>query len=103
MRSTLSLAAGVLGLLLCAAGAVVFTLATRGGTTTDAGWTAYTPLGPTDLAAYRSVLTLNFSDRWTMLWTGGHLLGAALAVVGLLLLAGVGGWALGRRSARSSG
>ena len=33
-----------------------------------------------------------------MLWTGGHLVGAGLAVLGALVLAGVGGWLLGRRS-----
>jgi hypothetical protein len=36
-----------------------------------------------------------------VLWTAGHLIGAALAVAGLLMLVEIGGWALGRRSATS--
>jgi hypothetical protein len=37
-----------------------------------------------------------------VLWTGQHLLGAGLLVLGLLVLAGVGGWLLGRRTGRRS-
>jgi hypothetical protein len=33
-----------------------------------------------------------------VLWTGTHLLGAALVVLGLLVLTAVGGWLVGRRS-----
>jgi hypothetical protein len=42
-----------------------------------------------------------FDDRWTALWTGGGLLGAVLALVGLLIAA-VGGWVAGL-PARSRG
>ena len=89
-------AVGALGALLCAAGVVVFTLANRAPT----GWTAYSggyaPLRP---GAYRSELTLTFTDGWSVLWTGGHLVGALLVVAGLLLLTGLAGWLLGRRTA----
>ena len=89
------LVAGV-GALLVVAGVVVFVIANRSGGPADFGWTAYAPLSETrDLA---SRVTLSFADRWTVLWTGGHLLGAALVVLGLLTLAGIGGWLLGRRS-----
>jgi hypothetical protein len=99
-------ALGGLGALLCVAGAVVFALANR----SPVGWTAYTgsyaPLGPAMPGrysdAYQSELTLTFSDGWSVLWTGDHLLGALLVVLGLLVLAAVGGWALGRRSGRRS-
>jgi hypothetical protein len=96
-------AVGGLGALLCVAGAVVFGLANRAPT----GWTAYTgsyaPLQPAMPGryadAYRSELTLTFGDGATVLWTTDHLLGAVLVVVGLLVLAGLGGWLLGRRTA----
>jgi hypothetical protein len=84
------------GLLLVAGIAVFWRTNTRG-----AGWTEYTgsyaPLEPG--TAYESRLTLSFGDGWTVLWTGGHLAGAGLAVLGLLLLTGTAGWWLGRRSA----
>jgi hypothetical protein len=91
-------AVGALGALLCAAGAAVFV---QGGRSpAGGGWTAYTgsyaPLGP---GAYQSELTLMFDDGASVLWTTNHLLGAALVVLGLLVLAGLGGWLLGRRTA----
>jgi hypothetical protein len=94
---------GALGALLAAAGAVVFGLANRAPT----GWTAYTgsyaPLQPAMPGrypdAYQSELTLTFPDGPTVLWTSEHLIGAALVVAGLLVLAGLGGWLLGHRTA----
>jgi hypothetical protein len=80
-----------LAVVLAAAGVAVFwatNLAPVGGV----GWSAYAPLepgGPFPPAA-----------DWLVLWTGGHLLGAGLLVLGLLVLAAVGGWLLGRRSPR---
>jgi hypothetical protein len=60
------------------------------------GWTSYAPLQETQ-SAYLSAVT--FADG-TVVWTGQHLLGAGLLVLGLLLLTGVGGWLLGRRAGR---
>ncbi|NYJ07888.1 hypothetical protein [Petropleomorpha daqingensis] len=81
------------GVALLVAGVAVFWLANLRPT----GWTAYTADVP--LRAYQSSLTLSF-EGGTVLWTGQHLLGAGLAVLGLLLLAGTGGWLLGRRAGR---
>lgn len=93
----------LLGLGLGIAGAVVFALANRPGAAGDAGWTAYTgsyaPLEQGDLDAYHSSLMLSF-DGWAVLWTGGHLAGAGLIALGLLLLVGTGGWLLGVRAGR---
>ncbi|WP_299957821.1 hypothetical protein [uncultured Modestobacter sp.] len=88
-----------LGAVLCALGVALFRRANRPGPPTDGGWASYTPL-PADTAAFQSSLTLSFDDRWSVLWTAGHVAGAALVVAGLLLLAGLSGWALGRRRAR---
>jgi heme/copper-type cytochrome/quinol oxidase subunit 1 len=91
----------VLGSCLVAAGVVVLAAANaaRGGPA-DVGWTAYTPLA--DEVAYRSSLVVSFDDGWTVLWTGQHLLGALLAVAGLLVLTATGGWWFGRRTAARS-
>jgi len=62
------------------------------------GWTAYTS-SYQPLSAYQSTLTLSF-EGGTVLWTGQHLLGAGLVVLGLLVMAATGGWLLGRRSGR---
>ncbi|SDX61162.1 hypothetical protein SAMN05661080_00575 [Modestobacter sp. DSM 44400] len=56
------------------------------------------PLQPE--GAYESRLQLSFADRWTVLWTGGHLVGAGLLVLGLLVVVGLAGWLLGQRSGR---
>ena len=92
---------GALGWVLMAAGITAFWLANRPG---EAGWTAYTgsyePLQPGGSSAYESVLLL--SDGWTVLWTGTTLLGAALLVLGLVVLAGLAGWLIGRRAGRPS-
>ena len=88
---------GALGIVLLVVGIVVFALANSA----DFGWTAYTssyaPLEPED--AYSSSLSLTFSDG-AVLWSRGHLLGAGSALLGLLVIVGLGGWLLGRRSAR---
>jgi hypothetical protein len=90
------LAAG-LGLAAVVAGVVVFVLAAQ-APVGDFGWSAYAPLEEVD-DAFDSSLVLSFEDRWTVLWTGGHLLGAGLVVAGLLVLAALGGWLFGRRRA----
>ncbi|TFV90838.1 hypothetical protein E4P40_06805 [Blastococcus sp. CT_GayMR20] len=87
---------GALGWVLVAAGSTVFWVADQPG---DAGWTAYSgsyqPL-PAGDEAYRSELVLGLDGA--VLWTGTHLLGAGLLVLGLLVLAGLAGWLFGRRA-----
>ena len=95
MRRFLPALVAGLGVVLVVAGGIVFAVAAAGGSPPDFGWSAYAPLPST--AAFNSSLTLSF-DRWTVLWTGAHLLGLALVVLGLVTLAAVGGWLLGRRS-----
>ena len=86
------------GYVLVLVGVVVFNLANVvGRPPASFGWSAYSPLEQTQ-SAYQSALTFASVDGGTVLWTGGHLVGAGLAVLGALVLAGVGGWWLGRRS-----
>jgi heme/copper-type cytochrome/quinol oxidase subunit 1 len=85
----------LLGAALVVAGVVVFASANRGPV--DFGWTAYAPLEQTR-DAYQSVVS--FTDGATVLWTGQHVLGAGLLVLGLLVLVGAGCWLLGRRAGR---
>jgi heme/copper-type cytochrome/quinol oxidase subunit 1 len=96
-RGSLPAFSAALGLVLVVVGVVVFAIAGR--SPAEFGWTSYAPLEPGAPGPYRSGLTLSFDDGWAVLWTGGHLLGAALVVLGLLVLAAVGGWLLGRRTA----
>jgi hypothetical protein len=99
VRRVLPALQGALGGVLVGAGVAVFWLTnTRRWTVHDG---SYAPLEPG--SAYRSRLTLTVDDRWTVLWTGGHLTGALLVVAGLLVLAATGGWWLGRRGARPVG
>ncbi|MGY1650481.1 hypothetical protein [Geodermatophilus sp. SYSU D01119] len=95
MRRALPWGVAALGLVLVVAGVAVFWRENLPGTVTYGG--SYAPLTPT--RAYESSLQLSF-DRVDVLWTYRHLAGAGLAVLGALVLAGVGGWALGRRSGR---
>jgi hypothetical protein len=95
MRRALPAALGALGGALLAAGVAVFWATnTRRWTVYDG---SYAPLRPG--SAYESSLTLGVDDGWRVLWTTGHLVGALLAVGGLLVLAATGGWWLGRRAA----
>jgi heme/copper-type cytochrome/quinol oxidase subunit 1 len=96
MRRRVPALLAVLGSGLVVAGVVVSVVVNRRGAPADVGWAAYTPLA--EQPAYRSSLVVSFDDGWTVLWTGGHLLGALLAVAGLLVLTALGGWWLGRRS-----
>ena len=95
MRRALPWVVAAVGLVLVVAGLVVFVIADR-APVGDFGWYAYAPLEP-GTAAYDSTLRLSFDDGWTVLWTARHLLGAGLLVAGLLVLAALGGWLLGRR------
>ena len=47
--------------------------------------------------------TVASDGDWAVMWTRGHLLGAGLVVLGLLVLVGVGGWWIGRRAGRPRG
>jgi heme/copper-type cytochrome/quinol oxidase subunit 1 len=86
------------GYVLVLVGVVVFNLAgVVDQPPYDFGWSAYAPLEETR-SAYQSALTYASVDGGTVLWTGGHLVGAGLAMLGALVLAGVGGWLLGHRS-----
>ena len=96
MRRALPWVVAAVALVLVVAGVVVFVVANR-TPVGDFGWSAYAPLEPRT-AAYDSTLVLSFDDRWTVLWTARHLLGAGLVVAGLLVLAALGGWLLGRRT-----
>ena len=96
MRRALPALLGLLGGVLVGAGGAVFWLAnTRQWTVHDG---SYAPLEPG--SAYESRLTLSFDRPGTVLWTGGHLVGALLVVAGLLVLAATAGWWLGRRGTR---
>ena len=98
MRRLLPGLVALTGYVLVLVGVVVFNLANVvDRPSADFGWSAYAPLEETQ-RAYQSALTYSFVDGGTVLWTGGHLVGAGLAVLGALVLAGVGGWLLGRRS-----
>ena len=87
---------GAVGLVLALLGVAVFAAANRHGSPADFGWYAYAPLEPGS-GPYSSSWEIVFgSDSWRVLWTGGHLLGAGLVVVGLLLAAAAGGFLVGR-------
>jgi hypothetical protein len=100
MRRVLPWLTAGLGVALVVAGALV-SVATRPAMPVDAGWYAYAPLLPEIEVAYGSTLDLSF-DGGTVVWSHGGLLGAGLAVAGLLLLAGLAGWAIGHRGRRKA-
>ncbi len=90
MRRALPWLVAGLGVVLAIGGVAVFWVTTLSGAG-GGGWSAYAPLAPGDPPPPGA--------GWQVTWTGGHLLGAALLVAGLLVLAAVTGWSLGRRSA----
>ena len=100
MRRALPGIVAAIGVVLVFTGIAVFAAANaaHAGGPGDFGWAAYAPLEETH-SAYRSALTFTTAGG-TVLWTTGHLLGAGLVVLGALVLAGVGGWLLGRRAGR---
>jgi LPXTG-motif cell wall-anchored protein len=83
---------GALGVLLVVAGAVVFAEASGG-----LDVMTYDAVHPEPESAYGSTLALSFDGGPLLAWTAGQAVGAALVVLGLLALAGLGGWWLGRR------
>ena len=84
-----------LGTALAVAGVAVFWV-TNLAPGAGAGWSAYAPLEPGDPPPDLG----STAGGWAVTWTAGHAIGAALAVLGLLVLAGTAGWLLGRRRAR---
>jgi hypothetical protein len=88
---------GLLGAALLVAGVVVLAVAGDPPARVVYGG-SYEPLAELD-TAYQSSLTLDFDDG-SVRWNRGQVVGAALAVPGSLLLVGLAGWALGRRSRR---
>jgi hypothetical protein len=95
VRRVLPWAVAALGPALVVAGVAVFWRENRPGTVVYGG--GYAPLTPS--SAYESSLELTVGQV-DVLWTAGHLVGAGLVVAGALVLAAVGGWALGRRTGR---
>jgi len=93
----------LLGSALLVAGVTVFNVVDHGPA--DSGWTAYTgSYAPLEEAprryvdqAYTSELTLTLDG--VLPWTTGHLVGAGLVVLGLLVLTALGGWWFGSRRA----
>ncbi|SFT72373.1 hypothetical protein SAMN05660657_02635 [Geodermatophilus amargosae] len=97
MRRALPCAVAVTGAALAVAGiTVLWWTNTQAPTVTHDG--SHAPLLLAG-SAHESTLTVT-SDGGSVLWDPGHLVGAGLLVAGALVLAAVGGWALGRRSAR---
>ena len=93
-RPVLPWLALALGVVLAGAGVAVFWATNLAPPPGGAGWTAYAPLEAGDPVPPG----LGRGVTWTVTWTGGHLVGAALLLLGLLVLAALGGWALGRRT-----
>lgn len=82
------LVASVLAFALVVGGVVVLATADP----VSFGWFAYAPLSGD-----------SFSMPWALAWTTRQVIGAALAVLGLVLGAGAAGYLLGRRAPRSRG
>jgi uncharacterized membrane protein len=79
------LTVGAVGFLLFVVGIVVLVMAAEPVVVYEG---SYTPLAPNGVP-------------WTIVVTGGQLIGAVMAVVGVVLLAGVAGWLLGADRMRS--
>ncbi len=80
MNRVLPWIVAAIGAVLLVVGVVLFVVANS----TEFGWTAY---GSPPV----------FSDGM-FLWTRQHTAGLSIAVLGLVILVGLGGWLLGRRS-----
>lgn len=98
MRRALPWTVAGLGLALLVGGVVLAWPAGGPRTVTYGG--SHEPLSTG--RAYSSTLELTLDGTLTW-WTAADLAGAGLAVLGALLLAVAGGWALGRRSVRAVG
>ncbi|MGY2081138.1 hypothetical protein [Modestobacter sp. SYSU DS0657] len=102
MRRALPWLVLALGAGLAAAGVAVFWLAN----TRPSTWTAYSgsyePYLPGTSEPYRSDLSLTFDAGLTVMWTQQHVTGVGLLLAGLVVLVGLGGWVLGRRSGRGA-
>ena len=100
MRRLLPGLLALAGFCFLLAGMVVFDLANQ--PSHDVGPSSAL-LEPVPEGAYQSALTFTYGDGWAVTWTSGHLFGAGLVVLGLLVLVGVGGWWIGRRAGRPRG
>lgn len=90
MTRALPLLWAVLGVASAAAGGIASWLAADDEVVAYGG--SYEPLA----SAYSSRLELSF-DGSAVLWDRQRLVAACLVVAGLLVLAALGGWSLGRR------
>jgi hypothetical protein len=89
----LLMAGAALGLVVV--GVAVFAVADRRPVEPFAAYSgSYEPL-PETFPADSSLVVTAAEDA--VLWTGGHVLGAGLVVMALLVMAAIGGWSLGRR------
>lgn len=90
MRQVSPRLVGALGALLVTVGAVVFAAAAGGpvGVVYD----GVHPLLDEVDSAYESSMTLTLDDGLAVAWTTGQALGASSVVLGLLVLAALGGW-----------
>lgn len=96
MRRPLPWAVALLGLALVVGGVALYV---AGDQPVDLGWSSATP-APAPPDAYQSRLELTFSGGAEVLWTQPSTIGAGLALLGLLVLAALAGWAVGVRSSR---
>ena len=96
MRRALPWVVAAMGLALLVTGVALYATGDR-ARPSAMGWFAYEPL-PLEVA-YESRLSLTYDDG-DVLWAHEQLVGAVVAVLGLLALTAVGGWAVGRRTAR---
>jgi hypothetical protein len=86
--------AAAAGLVLVLAGVALFWSANLG--VAGAPEASYAPLDPGEPARYTSLP----ATAGAVLWTRQHAVGAVVVVLGLLVLTGVCGWLLGRRTGR---
>lgn len=98
MKRWIPVAVGGVGAALAIAGVAIF-WRTNVAASMLHGSASYAPL-EAEGSGSRAGWFAYSGGRIVVGWTAGHLIGAGLLLLGLLALSGVGGWWLGRRSAR---